>query len=219
MVQKETCGGYGMIKPLLLTVPLVLAACSDTAVYWYGKEPSSEMLERLSDRFADRCGIPMLFIPVEISEADSIKLYPDSSGGDYMVYYEPTVTLTSESQAVTKMVINTKGWESVGLYFGPAPLRPYIHITWPDPAESTLEHIIMHEIGHRFTLPHVPESPENTMYNYVINGQGTFFFNDEQWDRFCSNYLTQTENRIKRFLNSTTQKELSSEDVTVEVLR
>ena len=189
-----------MIRLKTCVLAVALSACSDTTVYYHGSPVPQSVLDNLSDRFDEHCGLPMVFSqePVPFVYWDRFILDPETR--EYGDYRRPMFDMVAEAgdQAVTHMMINTNGNEGLGLYFGPSPLYPNITITWMSQDIAALEHIMQHEIGHRFGLAHRSEDPNNNMYPIVDPGNIQYTWDKDQWAAFCRQYLRRTELSIEK---------------------
>ena len=165
-------------KALILSTVLGLSACSTVDLYWCSEEPSDDMLDRMSDRALENCGFPIIFNKIHL---DPLNI---EAGREWGMYYNPVVEATKGSDAITKIVWDSSTGRHVGMAFQPTD---YIYILW----EADAENVLMHELGHRFTLDHTPDDRTSTMFPTQGSGEPPLHFTDAQWEQFCDSYRTE----------------------------
>jgi len=192
-----------MKKLLLILISLSLTACiGETVVYSLpGVVLPDVVKENISAQYLDECKHPMVWTEVEIPPMYMPLLRAEL--GKHRDYFLISNLLISDEhkEADTVIFLDTDASNSIGMYYGYAPAVNIIYIRWMEmPSDTTIERILMHEMGHRYTLGHTERTDEqrpNAMYYMAINEPASL--TDEQWKPVCKWYVSRLMNRWERW--------------------
>lgn len=193
------------LPTIALSLLLTVGCVSDTVVY-HSDEPLNEaVLQRISDDVDKHCGVPIVWVQVKIPD-EQIHLLREEVEKP-RDYFEVSKKIMSEEhkKAVTTILFDSDASDFVGRYYGFAPAVKMIYVRWGRmPGAIRLRNILMHELGHRYTLDH-DDDPENTMY-YAASSSIEGEFTDEQWETVCEHYIDQTAIRWRKVLDEINQE-------------